>query len=100
MKPPASERIELATGEWFDVRKATSWYEAPRGSNARGTQRHHEKLYRTRKMAWVLKRWSAPDEAHAKYERVDAGYAVHWLLSNGHRVPVLASDDETGQEEI
>ena len=77
-----SERVELGDGKWFDARKATSWSEAK--GNEHTTR---QTLYRTRKMAWILKRWSGRSGGKATYERVKADYAVHWLLYNGHRIP-------------
>ena len=91
MQPSASERVELEDGRWFDAKKAISWSEATARSNARRT---HQKLYRTRKMAWVLKLWSGSKEGQATYEQVDAGYAVRWLLYNGHTVPKPAFENQ------
>lgn len=81
-EPAPSERVELGDGKWFDARKAMAW------SDARGTeQESRQTLYRTRKMAWILKRWSGRSQGEATYERVESGYAVRWLLYNGHGIP-------------
>lgn len=81
-EPTPSGRVELGNGKWFDARKAMSWSEA-RGNEHTARQT----LYRTRKMAWILKRSSGQGEGKATYERVKADYAVRWLLYNGHRIP-------------
>ena len=90
MKSSEPERVAVEGG-WFDVGKAEAWDESVTQTEgisvATDSKWDHERLYRTHKHAWVIKRWSETDDAPAVYERTDILTAVLWLLRNGHDIP-------------
>lgn len=84
------KRQNLSDGTWFDRSKAAKFDEETwwNGNNHvsvnTGDQYVHERLYRTAKGAWVLRRWSQWQGTAESWERIEEEDAFAWLLKNEH----------------
>ena len=100
-------RISVGDGMWFDDDKAETFsedtYHDGRNfiSKATGGQWEHERLYRTAKGKWVLKRWSDWQGSRETYEVTDDATAAAWLIAQGKQkaadkyFPALVAQSET-----
>lgn len=91
MKKSTREYVRIDTGGVFCVRAAQTWAEKTYfdGQNhislATRSQWEHERVYLTRKGAWVLCEWSDwQGTGPATYTEISRHTAKEWLAEQGH----------------
>ncbi len=76
------KRVPLGGGKWFDPTSCSVWEQTKKPMTIAGF--HSQRLYLTKRGAWVLHTWLPMMMDGGSYELIEATAAYAWLLDHGH----------------